>query len=127
MILSLIAGLAMAAGEPDRAVDIAALTKAKEVDWNGYYRRQDADGLARFLEDDFVHFQADGTIETKDQAVDWVRNNSWDVGGTFKYVVSDIAFYGPDTANVYEAALAASERVMRHTESLGALARDLAA
>ncbi len=94
--------LLLAAAAASVADDRAALTKAKLQDWPGFYKANDADGLADFLADGFVALSDDGGTETKEQAVAWVRSNKW--GGAdngFSYAISDIAFYGPDVANVY--------------------------
>jgi ketosteroid isomerase-like protein len=86
---------------PTRA-DIDAITKAKLTDWPAYYKANDADGLANFLADGFVALSDDGSSETKEQVVAWVRANKWAGGDNgFSYKISDIAFYGPDVANVY--------------------------
>jgi hypothetical protein len=86
----------------DRRADIAALTEAKLNSWPGFYRSGDGDGLTNFLADGFIHIDGDGAIETKAEAVQWVRTNRWDNGGRdFRYQISDIAFYSADIANVY--------------------------
>jgi ketosteroid isomerase-like protein len=84
------------------AADIAALRNAKLQDWARFYRTNDADGLSRFLADGFVALSDDGSVETKDQAVAWVRANKWaNADNDFRYEIRDIVFYGPNTANVY--------------------------
>lgn len=86
---------------PERASDVAALRNAKLNAWPNYYKANDADGLAAFLADGFVAL-SDGSSETKDQVVAWVRANKWAGGSNaFRYDIQDIAFYGPDIANVY--------------------------
>jgi len=94
---------ALASAPPaDRAADIAALTEAKLMDWPRYYRENDADGLDAFLADGFVAFDSDGTVETKAQAVDWVRNNKWqNADNRFRYDIAEISFHSDDVANVY--------------------------
>ena len=90
------------AASPHRESDIAALREAKLKAWPGFYRANDADGLAAFLADGFVALSDDGSTETKEQAVAWVRANKWgNAENDFRYDISDIAFYGADTANVY--------------------------
>jgi ketosteroid isomerase-like protein len=94
--------LLWAAQAPDRAADVAALRQAKLEAWPGFYKANDADGLAAFLADGFVALSDDGSAETKAQVVAWVRGNTWAGGSNgFRYDIKDIVFYGPDTANVY--------------------------
>jgi ketosteroid isomerase-like protein len=82
--------------------DVSALRTAKLEEWPRYYRTNDADGLAGFLADGFVALSDDGSIDTKADAVAWVRNNKWaHAENAFRYEIKDIAFYGSDTANVY--------------------------
>ncbi len=99
---ALLALIALAPSSPAREADIAALREAKLDAWPDFYRRNDADGLAAFLADDFVALSDDGSVETKEQAVAWVRANKWaNANNDFRYDISDIVFYGADTANVY--------------------------
>lgn len=94
--------LLLGASAPERAGDVAALREAKLNAWPAYYKANDADGLAAFLADGFVALSDDGSSETKDQVVAWVRANKWTGGSNaFRYDIKDIAFYGPDIANVY--------------------------
>jgi len=101
--LAVIVGLtASAAAASDRGADIAALTEAKLNAWPAYYRNSDGDGLSAFLADGFVHIDGDGRMETKAEAVAWVRANRWDnANNGFRYEIRDIAFYSDDIANVY--------------------------
>jgi ketosteroid isomerase-like protein len=100
-------GLTACSGEPGaatpaREADIETLTEAKEVAWNGFYRRRDAEGLADFLADGFILLNPDGTKESKADAVAYVRDNEWPgASSNFEYKVTAIEFYGPDTANVF--------------------------
>ncbi len=97
-----LAALALFAAGASPADDRAALEEAKLRTWPTLYRTNDADGLANFLADGFVQFSDDGSIETKEQAVAWVRSNKWaNANNDFRYEISRIAFYGPDTANVF--------------------------
>jgi ketosteroid isomerase-like protein len=92
----------MAASQAERSADVAALEEAKLRTWPALYRANDADGLAQFLADGFVQFSDDGSIETKEQAVTWLRANKWaNANNDFRYEITRIAFYGPDTANVF--------------------------
>lgn len=91
--------LLLLAGAP---ADIAALREAKLEAWPRYYRENDADGLNDFLAKGFVALSDDGGIETREQAVAWVRANKWaNAENKFRYDIKDIVFYGNDTANVY--------------------------
>lgn len=90
------------AGAPDREADIAELTRIKQVDWNGYYRNRDADGLAAFLSDEFIVLDADGSLSDKVEAIDYVRNNDWPLATrNFEYEVTQVQFVDDDTANVF--------------------------
>lgn len=96
--------LVLAAATPvvDRTEDIAALREAKLVAWPALYENNDADGLSRFLTDDFVVLNADGSSEKKADVIAWVRANKWaNADNGFRYDIQDIVFYGPDTANVF--------------------------
>ncbi len=94
--------LVLAMTVPDRSGDIAALREAKLNAWPGYYRANDAEGLAAFLADGFVALSDDGSTEAKADVVAWVRANKWtNAQNAFRYDIKDIAFYGPDIANVY--------------------------
>ncbi len=86
----------------DRDADIAALRAAKLEAWPRFYREQDWQGLQAFLADGFVAVQPDGSVETREQAVAWVRDNAWaNVDNNFVYTIRSIDFYGPDVANVH--------------------------
>ena len=92
----------LAAAAHDRPSDVAALRQAKLNEWPGFYRANDADGLAAFLADGFVALSDDGSSETKAEVVAWVRANKWAGGSSsFRYDIRDIVFYGSDTANVF--------------------------
>ena len=93
---------AMAVQADSRTADRAALEEAKLRTWPALYRTNDADGLAAFLADGFVAFSDDGTMETKEQAVAWLRSNKWaNANNDFRYNITQIAFYGEDAANVF--------------------------
>jgi ketosteroid isomerase-like protein len=95
--LALIA-LLVASPETDRT----ALEEAKLRTWPALYRANDANGLADFLADGFVAFSDDGSVETKEQAVAWLRANKWaNADNDFRYAITNIAYYGRDTANVF--------------------------
>ena len=111
--------LAAAVAQSAEGADIAALTRAKLTEWPAYYKANDADGLAGFLADGFVALGDDGSSETKEQVVAWVRSNKWAGGDNgFSYAIKDIAFYGPDVANVYGVgSFNAKECRMRYTSA----------
>ena len=102
-MITLLFSFAVAVQAPTgQAQDIAALQEAKLRTWPALYKANDAEGLAAFLADGFVAFSDDGSTETKEQAVDWLRKNKW--GGAengFRYDIASITFHGADTANVY--------------------------
>jgi hypothetical protein len=92
----------LAASALDVDGETEALTKAKLETWPRLYRENDHEGLAAFLSDGFVALQPDGSVETKEQAVAWVRDNKWtNAQQNFRYEITAIRFYGLNTANVY--------------------------
>jgi ketosteroid isomerase-like protein len=101
--VSVLALLAATAAQADgHGADHALLEEAKLRTWPGLYRANDADGLADFLAEGFVAFSADGSVETKEQAVAWLRSNKWaNADNDFRYDITRIAFYGADLANVF--------------------------
>lgn len=86
---------------PDRDADIKAITEAKVQTWRALYRNNDAEGLANFLNDDFVFIPGDGNAQTKKDEVDYLTNNKTNIPDDFLYHVDDIVFTGSDTAIVY--------------------------
>lgn len=86
---------------PNRETDIQALTYAKVEAWRALYRKGDAEGLANFLNDDFIFIPGDGEAITKQDEVDYVRNNPPNMPDDFLYHVDNIIFTGSDTAIVY--------------------------
>lgn len=86
---------------PDREADIKALTTAKVEKWRALYRNHDAEGLANFLNDDFIFITGTGRTVTKQAEVDYLTNNTVDMADDFIFHVDDIIFTGPDTAIVY--------------------------
>jgi ketosteroid isomerase-like protein len=94
--------LALAATTALSPADRAALEEAKLRTWPALYRANDADGLAAFLADGFVAFSDDGSIETKEQAVAWLRTNKWaNADNDFRYEITRIDHYNAETANVF--------------------------
>jgi ketosteroid isomerase-like protein len=87
-------------GGAPNAADVAAVTRAKVETWRQLYRDQDAEGLRRFLTDDFVVIDAEGKISTKDAEVAWLAGHKWSGPADFLYVVDRITFPAPDVAVV---------------------------
>lgn len=101
--ISLLAA-ALGAAQPVQAGEAALLTRMKEQDWNGFYRRRDADGLNVFLHPDFVLLNSDGSTEGRADAVAYVRENEWPgAANRFQYKVTRVQLLSPDTANVFGA------------------------
>jgi ketosteroid isomerase-like protein len=87
------------ADPPSHSADEAALREAKLVEWPGYYRRQDVDGLAAFLLPGFQAIAGDGAIEEREAVLASVRANPWDPAN-FRYEIDHIRFLSDDTALV---------------------------
>ena len=83
----------------DRGHDEASLTRIKTETWPGFYRRQDADGLAGFLAPPFVNIAPDGTVTPRSEELAAVRANPWNPRN-FQYVVDRIVWLTPDLALV---------------------------
>jgi ketosteroid isomerase-like protein len=98
--LSACAASPMSPGVAPNAADVAAVTRAKVETWRQLYRTQDAEGLRRFLTDDFVVIDGDGKISTRDAEVAWLAANEWSGPADFRYVVDRITFPAPDVAIV---------------------------
>ena len=87
---------------PDPEADIAELTRIKQQDWNGYFRNRDAEGLAEFLDDEFIVLEGNGTFTDKADSVDYVSNNDWPLATrNFEYSVTKIQLIASDVANVF--------------------------
>ncbi len=91
--------LALARAGNAGAADEAALQRAKLEEWPGYYRRQDAEGLAGFLLADFQEIGSSGAKSGRDEALAWVRGNSW-APSNFRYEIDAIRFVTADVALV---------------------------
>lgn len=83
-----------------RATDVDAVTRAKVETWRRLYQQQDADGLRRFLADDFIVIDDEGTVSTKDAEVAWLAKNAWSGPADFRYVIDRISFPASDVALV---------------------------
>ena len=77
-----------------------ALTRAKVETWRRFYQQQNAEGLRRFLTDDFIVIDAAGNVGTKSSQVAWLAKNAWSGPADFLYVIDRISFLGPDAAIV---------------------------
>jgi ketosteroid isomerase-like protein len=87
-------------GQSERTMDVRALTRAKVETWRRFYQQQNAEGLRRFLTDDFIVIDDEGNISTKDAEVAWLSKNAWSGPADFLYVIDKISFLGPDAAIV---------------------------
>lgn len=72
--------------------DEAALRHLKTVLWPTAYRTQDVALLDRLLHDSFEMIDADGNRSTKQQELEYVRNNAWDPGD-FEYRIERLQIY----------------------------------
>lgn len=55
----------------------AVLRDIKLKTWPGFYRQQDAKGLAEFLHEDFRIVGADGTVTLRSEELAWVAKSPW--------------------------------------------------
>ena len=76
----------------DDGNDEALLRNIKLNLWPTAYRTQDADLLARILHDSFEMIDANGVRSTREQELDYVRNNQWDPG-EFEYLIERLEIY----------------------------------
>ena len=83
-----------------RTTDVDAVARAKVETWRRFYQQQDADGLRRFLADDFIVIDDEGTVSTKDAEVAWLAKNAWSGPADFLYVIDRISFPASDVALV---------------------------
>ena len=88
------------AAAPSRTADIEALTRAKVETWRRLYQQQDAEGLRRFLTDDFIVIDGEGNVSKKDAEVEWLAKNPWTGAADFLYVIDRITFPSADVAIV---------------------------
>ena len=86
--------------EPSRTTDIEAVTRAKVETWRRLYQQQDAEGLRRFLTDDFIVIDGEGNVSKKDAEVEWLAKNKWSGAADFQYVIDRITFPSADVAIV---------------------------
>jgi hypothetical protein len=88
--------------------DDADLIALKTQVWPDIYASNDADRLDAFLSDDFVLI-AGGSVSSKAEEVDWMRNNEWDAPEDFVYEVEDIVYITHDAAIIYGRGLSTRE------------------
>ena len=74
------------------AEDYDVLRNFKTVLWPQAYRTQDAELLERLLHDSFEMIDAEGNRSTKQQELEYVRNNAWDPG-SFEYRIERLQIY----------------------------------
>jgi ketosteroid isomerase-like protein len=84
----------------ERTMDVRALTRAKVETLRRLYHQQNAEGLRRFLTDDFIVIDAVGNVGTRSSEVAWLAKNAWSGPADFLYVIDRISFLGPDAAIV---------------------------
>ncbi|WP_428408831.1 nuclear transport factor 2 family protein [Hyphococcus sp.] len=80
---------------PDRTADEAALTTIKTDIWPGYYRNQDAEGLAAFLDPAFVNIGPDGAVSTRADELEGVKAEPWNPSN-FRYEVGNFVWLRDD-------------------------------
>ena len=95
LVLALVASLALATTAS--ADDEATLRHFKTVLWPTAYRTQDVGLLDRLLHDSFEMISADGERSTKQDELEYIRNNAWDPG-SFEYRIERLDIYGGSTA-----------------------------
>jgi len=74
------------------ADDEDTLRHFKTVLWPQAYRTQDVELLDRLLHDSFEMIDAEGRRSTKQDELDYVRNNRWDPGD-FEYRIERLQIY----------------------------------
>lgn len=79
------------------ASDTEQLRYFKTVLWPQAYREQDTDLLNRLLDDSFQMIDGDGNRSSKNDEMDWVRDNVWDPG-TFEYRIERLDIYNGNLA-----------------------------
>lgn len=77
---------------PGFADDYEVLRHFKTVLWPQAYRTQDVELLDRLLHGSFEMIDAEGNRSTKQQELEYVKNNKWDPG-SFEYRVERLQIY----------------------------------
>lgn len=96
-----LATCAFAQDIPDEAKAREMLEHAKVQTWRALYRDNDVDGLDAFLSSDFVIIDAGGSVQTKAEILQDMRDNPWDMPEDFLYTVTGILFPTEGSAIVY--------------------------
>jgi len=96
-------GLALSvAAAGDHQDDTAVLTEKKVTVWPKLYAERDADGLDEFLVDGFKVLEPDGSLRTKEEEIEWLRETPRDdEQSDFLFTIKEIVFAGDGTAIVY--------------------------
>ena len=77
----------------DRQHDIEILTEKKVIVWRRLYAERDADGLDEFLADGFRVLEPDGSVRTREQEVQWLRETPPDDEvSDFLFTIEEIVF-----------------------------------
>ena len=84
----LVTGLACSANAGDEEV----LREFKTVLWPEAYRNQDVELLDRMLHDSFVVITDNGAVSTKQDELDFLKENDWDPG-EFEYRIDRLDIY----------------------------------
>lgn len=86
----------------DRQNDVAILTEKKVSVWPKLYAERDADGLDEFLADGFKVLEPDGSVRTKVEEIDWLRETPPDEAqSNFVFTIEEIVFAADNMAIVY--------------------------
>jgi hypothetical protein len=86
----------------DRKDDIAALTEKKVSVWPKLYAERNADGLDQFLADGFKILEPGGTVRTRAQEIQWLRETPPDEEQSdFIFTIKEVLFPSKDLAIVY--------------------------
>ena len=100
MLLACLSACGSPSAPSERSMYVRAITRAKVETWRRLYQQQNAEGLRRFLTDDFIVIDDEGNVSTKDSEVAWLARNPWKGPPDFQYVIDRISFLGPDAAMV---------------------------
>ena len=95
LVLALVASLAIATTAS--ADDEATLRHFKTVLWPTAYRTQDVELLGRLLHDSFEMISADGERSTKQDELEYIRNNAWKPA-SFEFRIERLDIYEESTA-----------------------------
>lgn len=101
--IAALSGLAAAdASAGDRQDDVAVLTEKKVKVWPRLYAERDADGLDKFLADGFRVLEPDGSVRTKEDEIEWLRETPPENRQSdFLFTIEEIVFAADDVAVVY--------------------------